>query len=1314
MPFACVTLLLFISSYLASHAQLTEPRFVAASCPPTLSAFTPHNLTIILTKPLLSPPRLQLFSSPQRTLLPVSASITPANNVALVFRLPPLPPSQPPWQLQLRLPNNTRLILTHPVKPRIIIVPPPSILSIHPRVLHRSKTSLLLLTGTFPPNPRVFIHNRRVPPRRIPSVSSTQIIVRVRPSSAVSQLSFSVLSVDGVRSPALNVSVRHNLIPISAVALHASYQYTAAHYVLSSLCANSTPIVHFHAHALLNAQLPVFNVSYRTSNMAPASFKRLQTFSSSTVLSLPDHLFSQSNPPDHMVTVVITCAHAGRVGQTLLFISQKRSAQVFGISVFPHVHQMVPLHRTAVLRASISPTYCSRTAQTSVQLIWRVNNTIVQPLQNASQSLHAVSRPATTGLANTLVVPVEGRFVYVVQAVLQHTVTGKVIARAAATGVAVVRKSAPLFKAVLNGAASAITLPPGVTDYPIHVDVYEQSQYGVLFESQARVLFQWSCAMFLDDIESPCTSQLFSPWLATESSETSSFQISTVGVEAETRVLYTVLVFNNESAFQRLNLTLNIAPREEQLGFPPEAMLHSASRVLPHPVADEEPSFRCFESIILSWTQNISQALNFQLFRDGQEAEVLSNATEGAIISYDGYWTKDTPFGRFFGLSASLLSAGSYSLYGAVNKTAGPGMGTSWRFNVQNCPTLVVSNLPITTGTTNQTVFHASAYSLPSSDNLYAFILSPEESMRTIDTAGTTSERRRKGTSDFSSCLDGCTGKPAVSFTVSRAGRYKVIVEMYDPSGSYLLGSESSNSTITVADGIEDETEMLNESVVEVLNATLQHRDESRFVDTLLSIQSSNVSLDAAETDLLTAALKQVSSSPAVNALQCTQYVRACAGLLGFETLNSTHVANTLGIIDVAVQQSIWSGSPGFHLREALKEFYSTATRSVHHIARTRLADGTDVDAEVREIAERTRKSAARAIPLVLSAGRTCGVVDSERVDMSGMVEVDESDERDGAEVFDDYRIGVSCFPGQIKRLTPEPATVQTCAEASDLKREDDGSIYVLSSVEQHNVLERSLQSGTLDGPQVEVSVFQQVEQRGQISVVRMNGAPSDCYGTRVSVYATRNVSETFSLLDGQRVSCADAGTVTEGLEEVDSLSNGRQAGARMVAREFEFDSERNRVSAVVEGALPVRLKLQVNGTRLSECIRLSGGSVNGRHRAASVAIWVPVVGVVVLGALVTVCVVWRVRVWRKGARSERRGGGGWNGRMGTADEESVGDGMMSSSSSEAEVSTGVGMRFAARGETGSIGCLEDERNSAGSSLLTATASHTTSSSEGG
>ncbi|KAI0561090.1 hypothetical protein FGB62_93g047 [Gracilaria domingensis] len=571
--------------------------------------------------------------------------------------------------------------------------------------------------------------------------------------------------------------------------------------------------------------------------------------------------------------------------------------------------------------------------------------------------------------------------------------------------------------------------------------------------------------MILDDIGSACPSQLFSPWLATENSQTSSFGISTVGIEAGTRVEYTVLVLHEAFATQRLNLTLHVAPQSDRLVFPSNAMLRAASKSIHGPVSYEEPSYRCFESIILSWKQNVSEEMDFKLFREGQEAEILANATDGLVISYDGYWTRERPFGRFFGVSASLLAAGRYTLHGAVNKTAAPGMGTSWRFSVQPCSTLVVGDLPITTGSANQTVFHAAAYSLPSSENLFAFMLRADEASTSAEGAG-----ENLVLSGSLTCLNGCTGKAAVSFTVPRAGQYRIVVEMYDPSGSYLLGSETSNSTITVTgSGAEEEMQALDTSVVEVLNSTLLHRDESKFVDSLLSIRSSGISLDGAVADLLTSTLKRIVSGPAVNALQCTQYVKACASVLSFDALNSTSVENTLGIIDTAVKQSVWSGSPGFHLRQALREFYGTATRSVYDMAQRRAGGGGVVDEEVRVIADRTRRSAAQAMPLVLSAGRTCGVVDSERVDVSGMVGVGGSEEREGLKAFDDYRIGVSCYAGQVRRLTPEPATVQACARDEDggeQQRDEDGSIFVLSSVEQHNVLEHSAGRGTLGGPQ--------------------------------------------------------------------------------------------------------------------------------------------------------------------------------------------------------------------------------------------------------
>ncbi|KAI0562848.1 hypothetical protein FGB62_51g134 [Gracilaria domingensis] len=403
-------------------------------------------------------------------------------------------------------------------------------------------------------------------------------------------------------------------------------------------------------------------------------------------------------------------------------------------------------------------------------------------------------------------------------------------------------------------------------------------------------------------------------------------------------------------------------------------------------------------------------------------------------------------------------------------------------------------------------------------------------------------------------CLNGCKGKAAVSFTVARAGQYRIVVEIYDPSGSYLLGSETSNSTITVTGSRgEEEIQALNTSIVEVLNSTLLYRDESKFVDSLLSIQSSGICLDGAVAHLLTSTVKRIVSGPAVNALQCTQYVKAGAIVLSFDVLNSTSVENTVGIIDMAVKQSIWSGSPVFHLRQPLREFYGTATRSVYDMARRRAGGGGVVDEDVRVIADRTRRSVAQTMPLVLSVGRTCGVVDSERLDVSGMVGVEGSEEREGLKAFDDYRMG--------------PETVQEYAPDEDDEEQqldENGSIFVLSFVEQHNLLEDSAGGDTLGGPQCE---RERVAAGSAARQHRAGALPSQrrrlLRDARVGVRERQRRRDVLAAAQRARALRARRHAV-------------RPAAAASAGGEFEceFDGALARVSAVVQRALPVRLRL--------------------------------------------------------------------------------------------------------------------------------------------
>lgn len=1031
--------------------------------------------------------------------------------------------------------------------------------------------------------------------------------------------------------------------------------------------------------------------------MPPAAFRPLRTLTNATMVLLPEALFSPNQDPRHIVTILITVTHAGRVGQTVLFVARTSSPHVFGISVFPHIHDQSPLQNAAILDASLSPHNCAATPNTTIRMIWRVNNTIVQPVSNASSTLDALSTAVTTGLGNRLVVPVHGRFVYVVHAVLLHRSTNKVLARAVATGSAIVRRDALPFKAVLNGAASTVTLPSGTTTYPIRAEVYDQSQYGALSSSQRQFQYEWSCTSVFDGTESPCTAQLFSPWLLGERTEVSNFQISTVGVEAGTRVVYSLYVWSNGMRAQTLSLAVIVVPESGVKIFPIEAKLRTASTSFARNILRDGPLFKCFESVFVSWNQTLSDPLDFKLVRDGEQRDYLASSPDDIVIVHSGYWAKDDPYGRFFAVSVSALPSGRYTLYGAVDTNAGPGAGTSWRFVVETCPSLVVPDMPVTEGKANQTVFYASAYSLPSSDNLYAFLLQP-----VIDAPdGNDIAVGAKATNFTSSvCLNGCTGKSAVWFTVPRPGQYRLVVEMYDPSGSYLLASEQRNTTITV-EGLDTIQDDLGSMSADMLNMTVMHGDEPGFIDTIFSIPRGDDSISETVLNSTFNALESIVYSPATNALQNTHFVQACARLLELEIFTSTgYMQRTLDIVEAALTNSIYSGSPGFHIREALTEFYTAATKKLYLDWRVSRANKE----ELSEMAAKTRRSAAMTIPLVLSAGRACGVIDTERVDVSDIFEESDGVARRTEAKYDDYRIGVSCFPGQVESLPPEPAVVRTCRGSKQEDRKQDGNIYVLSSIEQNDVMKTCAEPDMFSGPQMQVLLFQQTELNGRIKLEKVNGSSSACYETRVSADVPRNMSEQFLSVENRRVTCTDAGSITDASRQRYSHVSVARKGDVM-AREFELDASRGRVRAVVESELPVSLLLRVNGTKLGECILLKAGDISGERSASRIVFWLILVGILGCAMVAVVVLLWRWRV----VRSRR----GWREGEVVGLHGATGDVSDATSSDETvDLNLDMPLRFGARGETGSIGSLENVRDSDASSLLTATESHSSGSSD--
>lgn len=271
---------------------------------------------------------------------------------------------------------------------------------------------------------------------------------------------------------------------------------------------------------------------------------------------------------------------------------------------------------------------------------------------------------------------------------------------------------------------------------------------------------------------------------------------------------------------------------------------------------------------------------SFELLEPKSASTLLQIADN--LISYPGYWSVGATAGTTsLGLKANVLEPSTD--YKFLIRSSRPGFEENeevLELTTVAQPTVTISGLPISSGTTNDT-YVISAFTNYNGDFKFFFTLTDEFG--------------------FSSCVDGCQGPSIVRFRLLSAGAYQIKCDVYDSLGHTLLASATGGTNITVVSELGDGNSLaIFENQIETTFIAGDHADFQQLgVDMVKYILGEGGAQSPAEDSEtlanFTANFNQIVANAVPNAEQSAGYIKTASALsLLTADYNVTFSAETL------------------------------------------------------------------------------------------------------------------------------------------------------------------------------------------------------------------------------------------------------------------------------------------------------------------------------------------------------------------------------------------------------------------------------------
>lgn len=1121
----------------------------------------------------------------------------------------------------------------------------PVLTAVMPAVVGIARGGLLSLQGNFVgENLRgVIIGGKEVMAKELLSVTKGEIALRApRLKNGKGRMKLDILVVDqsGLKSEKKSVLIDSEALGVDAIVLDSSLDAGKERISVPLLCGKKTvPIVAAKVEGGMEGvmEVPVFEFRMRLSNMAAGEVQVVASGKNSMASLEGEGIFGEDEELEEQIVTVWVRATAGRhIGETLLFLSRRLRRDRIGVSVLPFESGFLTQDSRAVLESSMGRLeHCDDVEDLVLSTRWIVNGKLLSSHKSGSSANASDDQGLVIGLGNRVLLPRLTAVTYELAVTVSRRSSGDVFASGLASGVLQASGKKRSLRVAINGGIQFL-FAPVETNFTLRCDISDKVDEGEI----ATLSYFWTCK---ENASGTCAEYLYPSSLQGRASGVSRFWISPRAGEEGKVVEYSVRVASAIRDSEEVTITVTFVDQEKLLF--PHARLETVASFAPAVESGNgfSATFHSYDDIILSIDgEGPASTLDFSLSRtDRQEGDVdmLGQISSRLLIAHNGYWTREAPRGSFLGFRAGELPPGNYTLHGAVGEAAGAGTGATWLFSIAAPPLIVLSEPTTRQGTANWTIFHASAISIPTSDNQFFFSLK----LLPDDISTVVADDSHESFATVSRCLGSCSGFGRVSFVVATRGRYVVVVDMYDATGTRFIASKRGQSFISVQDAnSSSESAGHTEKAQRGIGAVLRHGDEEAFLETLLKLSPTRSPRPVRLADVM-AGLKRISSSPFQNPLQISRVVEACTRVISHEMVEDLdELTGMLKIVESCIRQTPSWAPFGGVIVPGLTRFYGAAGEKLERLWKG-LGKEEDGDEKFAKAEHCVDSRAFEDIVIGLSAGVECG--GSRRAVVSRKTNVANIGGQDGEEevmVQDEYQVGVSCLEGQVRQLLPEPALSEVCESGS----EEGGSgrhheTRVLAAVERHDVIRRTIAGDIVKGASVHVRLLRWNKKEAGERLIDSEAGVSGklCVRSRASVARIGGAGRVGLMLNGAgNLKCRKVGRIAISEGGGKKIGDGGEAG-RTVSRqdvdELEMDGDGG-LGAMATTRVPVRIQLEVNRSVLEICAREQARVMGGGGGIAGVVGWVAggmivVMGIVWMGVLVGVRM--RARRLREGGR---------------------------------------------------------------------------------
>lgn len=1120
----------FLSAVLRFHCQ--RPVFssvggdvISAILAPKL----PSNASVVL---VLHHPSVNVFVS-QMPQLNNTPSLT--NVSKLFFRLPPLPldslPQHIPWRIAVTHPVGTFFAEDKTASFKFIVKSPPTISRIFPdRLPFQPRQNLVYLLGRNLTGAIVVQDGSKLPLPRIVSASATHIafsfVHTIQTNSATQRVKVSVVSPDGLESLPVDLIVDPFIPILSARVLSSMQSSFLQHFTIPQPCTNRQPPT--IAASLKNFgrstsfSTVTFNFSLRLDDTLEADFRQFYSGTSRIATLYDKTLFSRSlQLTDRSVAVLVSVTSNSSIYYTVLVISRHLTDKNVGVVVSERPSSSSDGDIAVELHASVAPLGgCFGMKAFKISFSWKIDDI-----------------PVSAPLGSSVVVNSAAEFSYSVDVrVLDHS--GKILRTGAAHGF-VPARFVPI-SVIVNGGSKYLAVPSGQTNFRIYAEILP---VGI----HLRLALEWECKQVSKDASCPAAM-----WPSSVRNK-SEFMVSTVGVRNGTTVSYTVRVLNDGVRLAIWSMILNVG--SVNLVPFPETVVRSYGNSDPGSLATF--SFHCFERVIFSWsaTRSLDESypeMDFWLRpSDNNETNVLQERN-GVLITRNGYWGVLNRTGQFLGIDLSILPHGAYVLHSFVNKNTPITPARSWEMVVLPCVSAFISEPSSVEGFANETVFHISAFTEPAIQAVYAVHLQHGNSSVTPRSFTDFDESLNIPTSTVRADYSGAT----LSFTVPITGQFFITVDIYDASGSRILLSVQSNSTISVGTN----PDVKSFSFERVVTDAIAHQDYETLILSLDRPQN-NFMLPAALLDKVLSGLLLTLDNYAPPVLTAARILRGCTSVI---TKDAPQDLTSLSRLRVVAQRTVSSclahAASETILRQELQDFFVAFLNLL-----SSNSNGT-IDNNLSHFISEIRLFAADAFALTLSTGVECGSIQRATISYSFTTQVD------------DFRLGSECYWGQIAALTPEPFTYEPCIDnVTDDK--NTGKTHFVMTTEQVDVFAREDDTDILRSGIMRARLFHRATSLNNVSITD-EASLAMCYRTRLIVKPTNLILD-FSTNQSRDIYCHGVGRLMKGSQ---LLSPNISFEDGITVSELIFDNS-GQIVVSIEQSGNDAVQLWLNTTTFQHCL---------------------------------------------------------------------------------------------------------------------------------